>query len=136
MKSLGIERILWSNRSTPEQIQRLNDMGVLTSRYDIYQDLMDPANFPKLGFQHPDWTSEGWPNDIVLRRGRLVDPGLGRAGQGREVVLLRRAMRLRWPLIMRVAGFLRNSPRIPIAVASSTRQPLRNGVNATTRITP
>jgi hypothetical protein len=67
MKSLGIERILWSNRSTPEQIQRLNDMGVLSSRYDIFQDLMDPANFPKLGYQHPDWTSEGWPNDIVLR---------------------------------------------------------------------
>ena len=42
-------------------------MGVLTSRYDIYQDVMDPANFPKLGYVHPDWTSDAWPNDIILR---------------------------------------------------------------------
>ena len=53
MRSVGIERILWSNRSKPEQIQKLNEMGVLSSRYDIYQDVMNPANFPKLGYVHP-----------------------------------------------------------------------------------
>jgi hypothetical protein len=43
MKSQGIERILWSNRASPEVIQAMNELGgVLTSRYDIYQDLMDP----------------------------------------------------------------------------------------------
>ena len=67
MRSLGIERILWSNRGKPEQIQKLNEMGVLSSRYDIYQDVMNPANFSKLGYVHPDWTSDAWPNDIILR---------------------------------------------------------------------
>ncbi|MHB0959616.1 MAG: glycoside hydrolase [Pirellulaceae bacterium] len=67
MRKLGIERILWSNRSTPEQIQQLNEMRVLSSRYDIYQDVMDPANFSKLRYVHSDWTSDAWPNDIILR---------------------------------------------------------------------
>ncbi len=75
MQRLGIRRILWSNHSQPAEIQKLNDMNVLTSRYDIYQDLMDPANLPKLGYAHPDWTSEGWPHDIVLRADGSWEPG-------------------------------------------------------------
>ena len=66
MQSLGIQRILWSNRSSPEALQELNGMGILTSRYDIYQDVMDPANFPKLRGVHPDWTTEAWPNDLLI----------------------------------------------------------------------
>jgi hypothetical protein len=66
MQSLSIERILWSQRSSPEALQELNGMGVLTSRYDIYQDVMDPANFPKLRGVHPDWTTEAWPNDLLI----------------------------------------------------------------------
>ncbi|NQT11298.1 MAG: carbohydrate binding domain-containing protein, partial [Planctomycetes bacterium] len=49
LQSLGIRRILWSHRSSPEELGELNAMdGVLTSRYDIFQDTMNPANFPKL----------------------------------------------------------------------------------------
>ena len=66
MQSLGINRILWSHRSTPEQLKELNALGVLTSRYDIYQDAMNPANFPNLRGRHPDWTSEAWPDDLML----------------------------------------------------------------------
>jgi hypothetical protein len=66
MKALGIERILWSNQQSPETLRTLNDLGVLTSRYDIYQDVMDPANFPHLSGVHPDWTTEAWPNDIMI----------------------------------------------------------------------
>jgi hypothetical protein len=67
MKSQGIERILWSRRSTPEQITAMNEMEfVLSSRYDIFQDSMNPENFPKLNWIHADWTSEGWPDDIML----------------------------------------------------------------------
>jgi hypothetical protein len=68
MKSLGINRILWSNRKPPEIIKAMNEMeGVLTSRYDIYQDLMDPQIVKdKLRGQHPDWTQAGWPDDIML----------------------------------------------------------------------
>lgn len=67
MKSLGIDRILWSHRGDPDTIKTMNEIdGVLTSRYDIYQDLMDPAVFPKLRWVHSDWTTEGWPDDIML----------------------------------------------------------------------
>ncbi|MFH1922901.1 MAG: glycoside hydrolase [Planctomycetota bacterium] len=66
MQSRGIQRILWSHRSTPEELGELNDLGVLTSRYDIYQDTMNPANFPNLRGVHPDWTTEAWPDDLML----------------------------------------------------------------------
>ncbi len=69
-------------RSTP-----LNAMGVLTSRYDIYQDVMDPANFPKLRGVHPDWTDArpGRKDCIVGADGRL-DRRLDGARQGRPAV--------------------------------------------------
>jgi len=68
MKSLGIERILWSQRQSPDVIKLMNEMdGVLTSRYDIYQDLMDPQVVEeKLNRAHSDWTQAGWPDDIML----------------------------------------------------------------------
>lgn len=84
MQSLGIRRILWSAGGKPEQLEKLNAMpDVLTSRYDIYQDCMDPANFPKLHGVHRDWTSEGWPKDVMIDaqgnwvRGWRVDGKLG-----------------------------------------------------------
>ncbi len=68
MKSLGIERIIWSNRRSPDVIKTMNEMdGVLTSRYDIYQDLMDPQIVKeKLRGKHPDWTQAAWPEDLML----------------------------------------------------------------------
>ncbi len=66
MQSLGIKRILWSHRGSPESLRQLNAMGVLTSRYDIFQDVMDPANFPKLRGVHPDWPTEAWPDDLMI----------------------------------------------------------------------
>ena len=66
LQQAGIERILWSHRASPEQIRAMNKMGILTSRYDIYQDAMNPANFPKLRGIHPDWTSEAWANDDIM----------------------------------------------------------------------
>jgi hypothetical protein len=73
MQQAGIDRILWSHRGDPESLEKLNSMGVLTSRYDIYQDVMDPANFPKLRGVHPDWTTEAWPDDLMLdARGQWV----------------------------------------------------------------
>jgi len=68
MKSIGIERILWSHRNPPEVIRAMNEAGgILTSRYDIYQDLMDPEVVEeKLYSLHPDWTQDGWPQDLML----------------------------------------------------------------------
>ena len=66
MQAAGIERILWSRGGSPEALARLNARKVLTSRYDIYQDVMDPANFPFLRGTHQDWTTAAWPKDIIL----------------------------------------------------------------------
>jgi len=68
MKSAGIDRILWSNRKGAEIIKAMNEMdGVLTSRYDIYQHLMDPKVVKEqLRHVHPDGTQGGWPEDIML----------------------------------------------------------------------
>ena len=66
LQAAGIRRILWSNRQSPENLRALNALGVLTSRYDIYQDAMNPANFPKLRGIHGDWTSDGWPDDLAV----------------------------------------------------------------------
>jgi Glycosyl hydrolases related to GH101 family, GH129 len=68
IKAAGLERILWSNGQGPDGLRAMNDMGILTSRYDIYQDLMNPENFPQLRGVHPDWTTEGWPKDIMIDR--------------------------------------------------------------------
>lgn len=67
MQNAGIERILWSNAQSPENLRALNELGVLTSRYDIYQDVMDPANFPRLNGRHGDWVTEAWPDDLVRK---------------------------------------------------------------------
>ncbi|HUT09197.1 MAG TPA: glycoside hydrolase, partial [Thermoguttaceae bacterium] len=66
LQSAGVGRILWSHRRDPETLRALNEMGVLTSRYDIFQDVMDPANFPNLRGVHPDWTTPAWPKDLML----------------------------------------------------------------------
>jgi len=66
MQSLGMQKILWSSQSRPEQIRAMNEMGVLTSRYDIYQDVMNPENFPKLRGIHGDWTTKAWPDDLMV----------------------------------------------------------------------
>ncbi len=58
MKSLGMERVLWSNGGDAKEIDALNELGYLTSRYDIYQDVF-PPEAPK-GMKHA-----GWPEDLV-----------------------------------------------------------------------
>jgi hypothetical protein len=66
LRGCGIQRILWSSALPPDQIKALNELGVLTSRYDIYQDAMNPENFPRLRGTHADWTSEAWTNDDLM----------------------------------------------------------------------
>jgi hypothetical protein len=66
MREAGIERILWSRRAEPSEIRAMNGMCVLTSRYDIYQDVMDPAQFGRLRHVHGDWPTEAWPDDLMI----------------------------------------------------------------------
>ncbi|MGA4578486.1 glycoside hydrolase [Limisphaera sp. VF-2] len=75
MQQTGIERILWSHQQPAGVVRALNELGVLTGRYDIYQDVMDPARFPRLRGIHPDWPTEAWPHDLIRdARGRWI-PG-------------------------------------------------------------
>ncbi len=67
MRAAGIEHILWSRGGTSNALRGLNEMKVLTSRYDIYQDTMNPSNFPFLAGTHSDWTTAAWPADIIRR---------------------------------------------------------------------
>ena len=65
MLNLGMERLLWSSGGTAAEIAEMNKFdNVLTSRYDVYQDIMDPAKFNEVASVHPDWTTEAWPHDI------------------------------------------------------------------------
>jgi hypothetical protein len=41
LRAAGIERILWSRGGSANALRALNDMKVLTSRYDIYQDTIN-----------------------------------------------------------------------------------------------
>ncbi len=59
LKSLGVERVLWSGGGSAEQISRINALGFLTSRYDIYQDVWPPG-------KPPNAKHEGWPQDLVF----------------------------------------------------------------------
>ena len=66
LKSLGIDRILWSAGGSAEELDVMNKMkNVLTSRYDIYQDVMNPDRYSEVSWVHSDWTPEAWPQDLV-----------------------------------------------------------------------
>ena len=73
MQAAGIERILWSNQQSPESLKALNAMpGVLTSRYDIYQDVMDPGNYTPMGHTAGAgdmWPAAAWPKDVITGAG-------------------------------------------------------------------
>ncbi|MFW6163861.1 MAG: glycoside hydrolase, partial [Planctomycetota bacterium] len=67
LQGLGIRRILWSHRRPPDELRAMNQMaGVLTSRYDIYQDTMNPTFHDRLRHVHGDWTTEAWERGDVM----------------------------------------------------------------------
>jgi len=76
MQASGIHRILWSSSGSSEQVAAMNQMpGVLTSRYDIYQDAMSPEKFPLLPNIQGDWTSSAWPTGMVKRADGTLENG-------------------------------------------------------------
>ena len=66
MRSLGMEQILWSECREAGHIRAMNELGFLTSVYDIYQDVMNPENYSLLRFIHRRWPEEAWPKDIMI----------------------------------------------------------------------
>ncbi len=81
LQAAGIQHILWSSALPPEQLRALNELGVLTSRYDIYQDVMNPANFPQLAARHGDWVTEAWPAEIIRQANGEWERGWGVPGR-------------------------------------------------------
>ena len=76
MQAAGMGRLIWSAGGTAEEVKAMNAMpGILTGRYDIYQDIMDPANFDKIRHVHGDWVTEAFPHDI-----NWAAPGVPRTG--------------------------------------------------------
>jgi hypothetical protein len=72
LRDEGMERVLWSevrpgSGSDPAvDIRAIVALGYLSSVYDIYQDVMDPANYPHLRYVHNRWPEEAWPDDLML----------------------------------------------------------------------
>jgi len=68
MKSVGIERILWSYGQPPETIKIMNNMGILTSDYDNFQDLANPEDLKYFQKTYPRIVSlrSAWPKDLIL----------------------------------------------------------------------
>ena len=66
LQAAGITRILWSAGGKPEEIAALNRMpGVLTGRYDIYQDVYHPDVMEATGRKGvKGLNGEAWPQDI------------------------------------------------------------------------
>lgn len=60
LKELGVDRVLWSNADTAEVVRAVNELGYLSSVYDIYQDLY-PPNSPMRG----SWLRDGWPEELM-----------------------------------------------------------------------
>ncbi len=63
-KAMGLNRTLWSGGGTPAELNEILKLGFVTSRYDVYQDVMDPARHKDLPWVHPDWTTDAWPKDL------------------------------------------------------------------------
>jgi hypothetical protein len=57
LQAAGMDKVLWSAGVPPDDVRALNELGYLTSRYDIYQDVW-PPDAP--GLKH-----DGWPDDLV-----------------------------------------------------------------------
>ena len=60
MKALGMDRVLWSNGGSSQEVAAINALGYLTSRYDIFQDV-----YPPDGPTSPWLNKAGWPQDLV-----------------------------------------------------------------------
>ena len=79
-KEQGVERLLHSNAVAPEEIEAAKSLGYLTSIYDIYQDVWDPADLEKAKLEN---RTQGWPDDIIMREdGTLMHGWVIRTEQG------------------------------------------------------
>ncbi|MGO8674197.1 MAG: glycoside hydrolase [Capsulimonadaceae bacterium] len=88
MKSVGLDRVLWSSGGSPDEVAAINALGYLTGKYDNYQDgyqadapngllkvrwpqdvMLDPGGQPLNGWltirTEPDGTTKSWQSGVV-----------------------------------------------------------------------
>ncbi len=69
MRAHGMDRLLIGAGADVEHVRRLNAIdGALSSRYDIYQDVMDPTQYDNLTAIKNEWPKESFPQDLRLDR--------------------------------------------------------------------
>jgi len=82
----GFRNVLWSGGGSPELLSAVKRMGFIPSRYDIYQDVMDPARLKDLPWIHPDWATSMWPDHLVTNAaGDLTKGWVVQDKQGKDV---------------------------------------------------
>lgn len=85
-RKAGIKNVLWSGGGSREELLGIQKLGFVPGRYDIYQDVMDPAKFPDLPWLHPDWVTAAWPNDLIRdASGDWIKGWVVQDKQGRDV---------------------------------------------------
>jgi len=69
MRGHGMDRLLIGAGSDAAHLQQINAIdGALSSRYDIYQDVMDPAQYANLTAIKNEWPKESFPHDLRLNQ--------------------------------------------------------------------
>ena len=69
MRTNGMDRLVIGAGADTEHVRQINAIaGALSSRYDIYQDVMDPAQYDNLTAIKNEWSKDAFPQDLTLNR--------------------------------------------------------------------
>ena len=69
MRANGMDRLIIGGGADAEHVKAINAIdGALSSRYDIYQDVMDPAQYNNLTAVKNEWPKESFPHDLRVER--------------------------------------------------------------------
>ena len=69
MRTHGMDRLVIGAGADAEHVRQINAIdGALSSRYDIYQDVMDPAQYDNLTAIKNEWSKDAFPQDLTLNR--------------------------------------------------------------------
>ncbi|MBN1649208.1 MAG: carbohydrate binding domain-containing protein [Spirochaetales bacterium] len=124
LKKAGIEKALWSNANSAEEIKQINRLGYLSGKYDIYQDVWSP----KVPIHYGN--REGWPEDLILLADGTYMKGWVAKENGKEypggVICSSRAVER---MKENVSDVLKKLPYLARFIDTTTASPLRECYN-------
>jgi hypothetical protein len=137
LKAAGMGRVLWSAGERPSVVAAIDRLGYLTGRYDIYQDVMDPAQFPRLRYVQKEWPTEAWPADLVRdRAGNWIKGWAVEAKDGSRVSCGVLSDSLALPIAKRrIAADLADHPYRARFIDTATASPWREDYSASHPLT-